>query len=129
MRLFDRIKDPMQGTAQVVSSSHLDPHAVSQNVEMTLVVQAMGVEPFDLKHRCMCSAKRWPFPGQTLPVTFDANHHDRLKVEWDQVPASPDTAQQQADAMVEQLKAQRGAAAPPPVPGMPPAGQPIPGTE
>lgn len=105
MRLFRRIREPVEGTAQVVSATAPTSNSASwANVTMTLVVQAEGHEPFSLRHSCLCRADRWPRPGMALPVTFDARDHERLDVEWKRVPGAKDRAQQQADAMVEALR-------------------------
>ena len=112
MRLFRRIKEPVEGTATVVSSTAPSSHTASwSNVRMRLVVVAPGREPFQLEHSCMCRADKWPRPGMTLPVTFDAEHQDRLDVEWKKVASARDRAAQQADAMVQALTG--GGATPP----------------
>jgi hypothetical protein len=103
VRLFRRIKDPVDGIAQVVSHTQFPGGATITNVEMTLVVQAPGVEPFTLRHECMCRAKKWPTAGQSLPVTFDREHPDRLDVHWDRVPTGEETAMQSAEALRDAL--------------------------
>ena len=40
---------------------------------------------------------KWPSPGQSLPVVFDRDHTDRMRVEWDQILSSNDRARQDAD--------------------------------
>ena len=112
MRLFRRIKEPVEGTATVVSSTVPNSHQASwSNVRMRLVVVAPGHDPFQLEHSCMCRADRWPQPGMQLPVTFDARHHDRLDVEWKRVVSARDRSAQQAEAMVQALM--EGGASPP----------------
>jgi hypothetical protein len=98
VRLFRKIKDPVEGVAQVSDVSPRDLGVVLQNMEMTLVVQAMGVAPFTLRHKCMCRANKWPSPGMTLPVVFDREHTDRLDVQWDRVPSVDDRLDAQAGA-------------------------------
>src|SRR3712207_992670 len=105
MRLFRRIKDPVEGTAQVVSATQWTSGSW-QNAELTLVVQALGVEPFTLRHKCMCRADKWPYAGMSLPVTFDREHQDRLDVDWDRVPSGKDRAMQQAEALRDALAGQ-----------------------
>jgi hypothetical protein len=112
VRLFRRIKDPVEGTAQVVSATQWTSGSIA-NVSMTLVVQALGVEPFTLSHGCICRADRWPSAGMTLPVTFDREHHDRLDVHWDQMPSGAESAMERAEALRDTLAA-GGAAAPAP---------------
>ena len=34
---------------------------------------------------------KWPTSGSTLAVTFDRDHADRMRIEWDQQPAALDT--------------------------------------
>jgi hypothetical protein len=108
MRLFRRIKDPVEGTAQVVSST-VHSGGRWSNVEMTLVVQAPGAEPFTLRHGCMAPADRWPHPGTVLPVVFDREHTDRLDVQWDDMPTGEERAQAQADALRDSLAGGGGA--------------------
>src|SRR3712207_525878 len=104
MRLFRRIKDPVDGVAQVVSATQWTSGSW-QNCEMTLVVQALGVEPFTLRHKCMARADKWPYPGHTLPVVFDRTHTDRLDVQWDRVQSAKDRSMEQAEAMRDALAA------------------------
>ncbi len=108
MRLFRRIKDPVSGTAQVTSST-MWTGGQWQNVEMTLVVQAIGVEPFTLRHKCMAPAKRWPHPGSVLPVVFDRRHTDRLDVQWDELPTGEERGMAQAEALRDALAGGGGA--------------------
>ena len=102
MRLFRRIKDPVEGIAQVVSATQWTSGSW-QNCEMTLVVQAIGVEPFTLRHKCMARADKWPYAGHQLPVTFDRKHTDRLDVQWDRVQSAKDRSMEQAEAMRDAL--------------------------
>lgn len=102
MRLFRRIKDPVDGVAQVVSSTQWTSGRW-QNCEITLVVQAIGIEPFTLRHKCMAPAEKWPYAGHTLPVVFDRKHTDRLDVQWDRVQSAEDRSMQQAEALRDAL--------------------------
>jgi hypothetical protein len=98
-----RIKDPVDGVAQVVGSTQPPDSATSGNVNLTLVVQAEGVSATTIEHSCLAPTKKWPYPGETLPVTFDRTDPDRLKVRWDDVPDSADVSKQQAEALAAQL--------------------------
>ncbi|HEX2085668.1 MAG TPA: hypothetical protein VHF89_08305 [Solirubrobacteraceae bacterium] len=112
MRLFRRIREPVEATAQVVSATAPSSHTASwSNVRMRLVVVAPGHDAFSVEHSCMCRADRWPMPGMELPVTFDARDHDRLDVDWKRVPSARERARQQAEAMVQALSG--GGSAPP----------------
>ena len=98
-----RMKDPVEGVAQVVGSTQPPDSATSGNVNLTLVVQADGVPATTIEHSCLAPTKKWPYPGETLPVTFDRTDPDRLKVRWDDVPDSADVSRQQAEALAAQL--------------------------
>ena len=90
------MKEPVRGTAQVVSATANRGDSSWQDIRLTLVVDADGVPPTPVVHRCMCRADRWPSPGDTLPVTVDARKPKRLKVEWDEVVSARDSAWEQA---------------------------------
>lgn len=98
-----RMKDPVDGVAQVVGSTQPPDSATSANVNLTLVVQADGVPATTIEHSCLAPTKKWPYPGETLPVTFDRADPDRLKVRWDDVPDSADVSRRQAEALAVQL--------------------------
>lgn len=98
-----RMKDPVDGVAQVVGSTQPPDSATSGNVNLTLVVRAEGVEATSIEHSCLAPTKKWPYPGETLPVTFDRADPDRLKIRWDDVPDSADVSKQQADALAAQI--------------------------
>jgi hypothetical protein len=98
-----RMKEPVDGTAQVVGSTQPPDSATSANVDLNLVVQAEGVPAVSIEHSCMAPTKKWPYPGATLPVTFDRADPDRLKIRWDDVPEAGAMAKQQADALAAQL--------------------------
>jgi Short C-terminal domain len=97
------MKDPVDGVAQVVGSTQPPDSATSANVNLTLVVQAEGVSATTVEHSCIAPTKKWPYPGETLPVTLDRADPDRLKVRWDDVPESADVSRQQAEALAAQL--------------------------
>jgi hypothetical protein len=61
------------------------------------------VEATSIEHSCIAPTKKWPWPGTTLPVTFDRTDPDRLKVRWDDIPETADQAKQQAEALAAQL--------------------------
>jgi putative oligomerization/nucleic acid binding protein len=106
-----RMKDPVDGIAQVVGSTQPPDSATSGNVNMNLVVQAEGVEATSVEHSCLAPTKKWPYPGETLPVTFDRTDPSRLKVRWDDMPDSADVAKQQADAIAAAMNQGGGGAA------------------
>jgi hypothetical protein len=106
-----RMKDPVDGTAQVVGSTQAPDNATSSNVNLNVVVQAEGVPATSVEFSCIAPTKKWPFPGETLPVTVDRADPTRIKVRWEDVPDSGDVAKQQADALAAAMN-QGGGAAP-----------------
>jgi hypothetical protein len=118
MGLLSRIRNPVSGTAQVVGCTPVPTDAMRAPCRMQLVIHALGVAPFSCEQTVETWAGKWPSPGDTLPVTFDSDHPDRLRVEWDQIPDSVDQARLDADALAASLRA--GAAVPgPPAPTVP----------
>jgi hypothetical protein len=103
------MKDPVNGTAQVVGSTQPPDHASSANVNLNLVVQAEGVPATPVELDCMAPIKKWPFPGTTLPVTVDRDDPTKVKILWDDIPESGDVASQQAAALAAQLNEGGGA--------------------
>ena len=91
--------DPVRGTAQVVGASGPPDDATSANCSLTLVVTAEGVPATPIQHSAMVRVDRWPYPGTTLPVTVDRANPERLRIEWDEVPASGDVAWERAQAL------------------------------
>ncbi len=80
------MKDPVDGTAQVVGSTQPPDAASSANVNLNLVVQADGVPATAVELDCMAPVKKWPFPGATLPVTVDRDDPTKVKIRWDDIP-------------------------------------------
>ena len=94
-----RMKEPVRGTAQVVSATAHRGDSSWQDIRMTLTVRAEGVPSTPVEHSCICRADRWPSPGDVLPVTVDARRPERLKVEWDEVESARDRAWSTASAL------------------------------
>ena len=106
-----RMSQPVQGTAQVVSSTMPAEDSTSSNCSMSLVVSAEGLEPTPVEHTAMAKIKRWPTPGMTLPVTVDLADPTRLKIHWDEVQTNRESAKQQAEQIAEMMKGGAGATA------------------
>jgi hypothetical protein len=100
-----RMKDPVEGTAQVVGSTQPPDSATSSNVNLNLVVQAEGIPATSVEHSCMAPTKKWPWPGATLPVTIDRADPSRLRVRWDDVPDANEVAKQRTEALAAQMNA------------------------
>jgi Short C-terminal domain len=87
MGLLNRIRDPISGIAQVVGCDPPPTAALGMPCRVQLVVQGAGIAPFSVDQTVDVPEGKWPTQGQSLPVTFDRNHTDRLRIEWDQVGA------------------------------------------
>jgi Short C-terminal domain len=85
--LFDKIRDPISGIAQVVGCDPAPTAALGMPCRVQLVVQGAGIAPFSVDQTVEPPAGKWPTQGQSLPVTFDRNHTDRLRIDWDQIGA------------------------------------------
>jgi hypothetical protein len=99
------MKDPVDGTAQVVGSTQPPENATSGNVNLNLVVQADGVPATAVELDCLAPTSKWPYPGETLPVTVDRDDPTKVKIRWDDVPKAGDVAEQQAQALAAQMNA------------------------
>lgn len=98
-----RMTDPVPGTYALTSSSVNSGGASYENCRMTGVVTADGVGPVAVEHYCTAPTKRWPHPGQTLPVTVDRADPTRLEVQWDAMPSNHDLARQLAEQQAQEL--------------------------
>ncbi|MDQ3935440.1 MAG: hypothetical protein M3340_12510 [Actinomycetota bacterium] len=99
-----RMKEPVRGTAQVVSTTGYRGDSSWQDIRLTLVVEAEGVPATPVVHRGICRADRWPTPGDVLPVTVDRRKPKRLKVEWDEVRSARDSAWDLATEIAERQR-------------------------
>lgn len=101
MGLFRRgMKDPVRATATVVSSSQAASNVMYAPLHMNLVVQAEGMAPTSVEYRQRAArTKRFPFPGQVIPVEIDRSDPTRVEVLWDEVPTRDEHLRQQADTM------------------------------
>ena len=105
-----RMKDPVQGTAQVVSASAYRGDGIFQMCHMTLVIQADGVAPFSVEQQGLVHNKKWPFPGMTVPVKVDRSDPARYELQWDEVESHTDSARRTAEAIAASLRGEGVAA-------------------
>lgn len=124
--LFTRIKDPVYGTAQVVSGTRPPESATSGNVRLQLVVQAEGIPPYSTEVHCLAPTKKWPFPGETLPVVVSQADPHKLKIVWDDVVPHADRGRAQAEQLAAAMRGEPGAGAvDPALAGVPPEAQAV----
>lgn len=119
MGLFDgfkRIKNPVRGSAQIVSSTQAPQNATSGNCRMHLVVSVPGHAAFAVDEGFIVKVKKWPHPGQTLPIVASQSDPTDFKILWNEIPDWDDTA----SARAAQLAAAMNQQPPLPAEGGPP---------
>ena len=82
---------------------------------MQLVVSVPGHASFAIDDTYIVKVKKWPSPGQILPIEASAADPTELKILWDEMSSwevgQPARAQQVAQAMNQQGPAPQGGAA------------------
>ena len=104
-----RMKDPVEGTAQIVSCTGYH-EGVMANCRMQLVVQAEGVEATAVEHSALLHNRRWPRPGMTLPATVDRADPTNFKVDFKAIPDSREQAQGSAESIAAAMRGEGGGA-------------------
>ncbi|MGI8945690.1 MAG: hypothetical protein ACR2GL_05555 [Thermoleophilaceae bacterium] len=99
-----RMKDPVRGTAQVVSCSGHRGRGVMQRCRMRLVVRGDRIPAKAIEHSGLVHRTRWPAPGMTLPVTIDRADPTRVKVAWDEVESSRERADRGAEELAATMR-------------------------
>jgi hypothetical protein len=82
------MKDPVKGTAFVVSANSWTRTQVPSPLHAKFVVEGDGVPKMTVEHFEKVGPKLWevwPSPEQTLPVTIDRANPNRLVIEWEQL--------------------------------------------
>ena len=91
MALFEKkMRDPVTGTAEVVTVGLSSSGGGSQRCAMDLMVQAAGVAAHLVHVTKWVSTGKWPAENQVLPVLVDRADPERVKVLWDEVPSLQD---------------------------------------
>jgi hypothetical protein len=83
-----RMKDPVKGTAFVVSANQWTRAQVPSPLHAKLVVEGNGVPKTTVEYSERVGPKLWgvwPSPEQTLPVTIDRANPTRLVIDWQQL--------------------------------------------
>jgi hypothetical protein len=118
------MSDPADGQLQLTACSGGVSGALYSNCTMQGVVTAPGLPPTAVEHLCLAPTKKWPQPGQLLPVRVDRADPTRLEVLWNSMPTNQELGQQQAQQEAQRLAAQMSAgqnwAGQQPPPGMAP---------
>ena len=104
------MKDPVDGTAQILSCTGYHGEGVMQNCRMQLVVDAEGIEPTAVEHSELVHNRKWPHPGMVLPARIDRANPKKVKLDWDAVQDSREQAQGSAEAMAAARRGEGGGA-------------------
>lgn len=81
-----RIKDPVRATAQIVSTTAAPDSATSGTCRMHLVVTVPGHASYAIDDEFIVKVKKWPSPGQTLPLEASRSDPTKFKILWDEIP-------------------------------------------
>ena len=101
-----RISDPVEGTYRLVACSSSSGGAMFENCSMDGVVSAPGIAPTAVHHVSLLTpTAKWPQPGQELPVMIERTAPDRLKIRWDRIPSTAETARLLAEQQAQHAAA------------------------
>lgn len=116
-----RIKDGVEGQAQIVSSSSphgSNGHAALKMCTINLVITAPGIPAFSAEHTQLCRTARWPYAGTVLPVTVSRSDPSRYEIDFDAIPDHRETARQRAEQQAAMLRGEAPASGVPGAAGM-----------
>lgn len=114
---FKRITDPVRASAQIVSMTQAPDSATSGTCRMHLVVTVPGHPSYALDDQFIVKVKKWPSPGQVLPLVASQSDPRKFKILWDEIPDWDTTAAAQTAQLAAAMNEQPE----------PPAGQQPPG--
>lgn len=122
MGLFRRgLKDGVPATTVVVGVSGAPDGHGSARCRLNLVIERPGAQSYPVEISPIVAMKRWPFPGQRLPVEVSASDPMKVRVRWDEVPTGSERARAQADDLAARMNQGPASQGAPPgaFPGMP----------
>ncbi len=96
--------DDLRGWAQVVAASGYRGDGYLQACSMNLVIQVEGIPAYSVEHSQLCSRKKWPVPGMTIPVRVDATNPQRFRLDFDAVPDEDEQARRLAEQQAAVLR-------------------------
>jgi hypothetical protein len=108
--MFGRMKDPVRGTAQLVSYEETNfRNEFDTTIVAQVIVKGEGVEPTAVETRIGVPNSQLPlYPGDTWDVVFerdDPKHFKTVEPDAQQAAANHEAAQQQAQQLAEQMRA------------------------
>jgi len=84
---FMGIQEPVVGEYLIASASRPPANSSVASCDMVGQVSAPGVPPRVFEHNSTFTPlEKWPRPGDVLPVLFDRENPDFLKIQWKQIP-------------------------------------------
>jgi hypothetical protein len=102
-----RMRDPVRGTAEVVSCSDKRGQDDYEICHLQLVVAAEHVPATAVEQRALVHRSRWPSPGMALAATIDRANPSNVRIEWDEVPNARARARQRAERKAPEGRAGR----------------------
>jgi hypothetical protein len=83
---FKRIKRPVQGHATITWCESSRNNNGYENCRMKLLLDVPGIQAIEVAHHELSMGEnRWPEPGMRVAVKVDADHPERVDVDWDSV--------------------------------------------
>jgi hypothetical protein len=85
---FMGIQDPVDGTYLVTRASKPPTSSSVGNCDMLGELSGPGLAPTVIEHTSALAAlAKWPRPGDILPVVFDRDNPEFMRITWKQVAA------------------------------------------
>jgi hypothetical protein len=85
---FMGIQEPVEGKYVITSASKPPTNSSVASCDMVGQVSGPGIPARIHEHTSpFTSLDKWPRPGDVLPVVFDRDNPDFLKIQWKQIPA------------------------------------------
>lgn len=121
MALFRKgLKDPVRATAQVVAASNPPGNAAYAPIHLNLVVHADGAAPVPVEVRQRAArCKKFPVPGQQIPVEVERGDPTSVRVLWDELPTREELARDHAARVAGAQAGAHATHAPDPAGGAP----------
>jgi hypothetical protein len=84
---FMGIQEPVEGQYRITSATKPSTRSSVANCDMVGELSGPGIDSRTIEHNSPFTAiDKWPRPGDVLPVLFDRDNPDFLKIQWKQVP-------------------------------------------
>jgi len=100
------LTDPVQGTAQVVSSSMPPYHSRGGGMcVMNLVITIPGQPSVAVRKASIVKLSQWPMPGAILPVLAERTDPRRYAILWDRISSGAESGAERARQIADRLNA------------------------